>query len=76
MKAMISLTNEEKESYEKQICHICEKEFCTDKENKIEFKLKQKSQRPLSLHRKMQRSCSQYLYFTLQNNKRDPSSIS
>ena len=42
MKAMISLTNEEKESYEKQICHICEKEFCTDKENKIEFKLKQK----------------------------------
>ena len=42
MKAMISLTNEEKESHEKQICHICEKEFCTDKENKIEFKLKQK----------------------------------
>ena len=35
MKAMIPLTNEEKESYENQeICHICEKEFCTDKDNK------------------------------------------
>ena len=35
MKAMIPLTNEEKEPYENQeICHICEKEFCTDKDNK------------------------------------------
>ena len=34
-KEMIPLTNEEKESYENQkICHICEKEFCTDKNNK------------------------------------------
>ena len=32
MKEMISLTNEEIESYEKQnICHICEKEFNTNK---------------------------------------------
>ena len=31
----IILTNEEKESYENQkICHIYEKEFCTDKNNK------------------------------------------
>ena len=31
------------ESYENQeMCHICEKEFCTDKDNKKEFKLKQK----------------------------------
>ena len=37
------LTNEEKESYENQKnCHICEKEFCTDKNNEKEFKLKQK----------------------------------
>ena len=43
MKEMIPLTNEEEESYENQeICHICEKEFCTDKGNKKEFKLKQK----------------------------------
>ena len=36
MKAMIPLTNEEKESYENQeICHICEKEFCTDKDKRI-----------------------------------------
>ena len=28
------LTDEEKESYENQeICHICEKEFCTEKNN-------------------------------------------
>ena len=37
------LTNEEKESYENQKnCHICGKEFCTDKNNEKEFKLKQK----------------------------------
>ena len=31
---MIPLTDEEKESYEnKKVCYICEKEFCTDKEN-------------------------------------------
>ena len=37
-KEMIPLTNEEKGSYEKQkICYICEKEFCTDKNNE-EFK--------------------------------------
>ena len=35
MKAMIPLTNEEEESYENQeICHICEKEFCIDEDNK------------------------------------------
>ena len=34
-KEMISLTDKKKESYENQIiCHICEKEFCTDKNNK------------------------------------------
>ena len=33
-KEMIPLTVEEKETYENQkICHICEKEFCTDKIN-------------------------------------------
>ena len=32
---MLPLTDEEKESYENQaICHICEKEFCTDENNK------------------------------------------
>ena len=37
-KEMIPLTDEEKESYENQeICHICEKEFCTDENNKKEF---------------------------------------
>ena len=42
-KKEIILTNEEKESYEKQrICYICEKDFCTDKNNKKEFKQKQK----------------------------------
>ena len=40
-KEMIPLTNEEIGSYENQeICHICEKEFYTDKDNKKEFKLK------------------------------------
>ena len=39
-KKEIVLTNEEKESYEKQEnCYICKKEFCTDKQNKKEFKL-------------------------------------
>ena len=42
-KEMISLTNEEKKSYKNQeICHVCEKELCTDKDNKKEFKLKWK----------------------------------
>ena len=41
-KEMVSLSNEEKEPYENQkICHICEKEFCIDEDNKKEFKLKQ-----------------------------------
>ena len=41
-KEMIPLRDEEKESYENQkICHICKKEFCTDKNNK-EFKKLQK----------------------------------
>ena len=38
-KKKIILTNERKESYENQgVCYICEKEFCTDKNNKKEFK--------------------------------------
>ena len=39
-KEMIPLTNEEEEgSYENQdICYTCEKEFCTNKNNKKEFK--------------------------------------
>ena len=38
-KNMILLTNEEKETYKNQkICYICEQEFCTDKNNKKEFK--------------------------------------
>ena len=32
MKPMDSLTEEEKKSYKiQELCHICEKEFCTDK---------------------------------------------
>ena len=42
-KEIIPLTDKEKESYENQeICYICEKEFCTDENNKKEFKKKQK----------------------------------
>ena len=42
-KKEIILTNEEKESYENQKnCYICGKEFYTDKNNKKEFKQKQK----------------------------------
>ena len=34
MKPMIALTEEEKESYKnQQLCHICEKEFCTNNNN-------------------------------------------
>ena len=52
-KEVIPVTDEEKESYENQeICHICEKEFCTDENNK---KFKNLSQRSLSLYRKIQR---------------------
>ena len=49
-KEMITLTDEEKESYENQkICHIREKEFSTDnKDRKISY-----SQRSLSLHSKI-----------------------
>ena len=42
-KEMIPLTDEEKETHENQkICCICELEFCTDENNKKEFKSKQK----------------------------------
>ena len=34
-KEMIPLTDKEKETHKNQkICYICEKEFCTDKNNK------------------------------------------
>ena len=39
-KREIILTNEEKKSYENQkVCYICEKEFCTDKNDQNTFKL-------------------------------------
>ena len=39
-KEMISLTNKEIKSYEKQkVCHICEKKFCDDKNKKSEYDL-------------------------------------
>ena len=39
-KEMILLTDKENESYEKQkICHICKKEFSTDKDDENMFKL-------------------------------------
>ena len=42
-KEMIPLTDKEKETHENQkICYICKQEFCTDENNKKEFKLKQK----------------------------------
>ena len=42
-KEMIPLTDQEKKSSENQeICYICEKEFCIDKNNKKEFKKMQK----------------------------------
>ena len=40
-KEMISLTDKENESYEKQkVCHICKKEFSTDKNDKNTFKVR------------------------------------
>ena len=42
-KEMIPLTNDEKKSYEKQkVCYICKKEFCTNKNDEKEFKIKHK----------------------------------
>ena len=42
-KEMIPLTDTEQETHENQkICYICEQEFCTDEDNKKEFKLKRK----------------------------------
>ena len=42
-KDMIPLTDEEIEFYEKQnVCHICQKEFCYNKNEKNKFKLYQK----------------------------------
>ena len=39
-KEMISLTNKEIKSYEKQkVCYICEKKFCDDKNTKSEYDL-------------------------------------
>ena len=39
-KEMIQLTNEETKSYEEQnVCHICKKEFISDKNDKHSFKL-------------------------------------
>ena len=40
-KAMIPLTDDEKLSHENQkVCFLCEKEFCVDKTNKKEYKVK------------------------------------
>ena len=40
---MIPLTDEEIGFYEKQnVCHICKKEFCYDRNEKNKFKLYQK----------------------------------
>ena len=40
---MILLTGEEIKFYEEQeVCHICKKEFCYDKNEKNKFKLYQK----------------------------------
>ena len=40
IKEMIPPTHKENESYEKQnVCHICKKEFSTDKSDKNTFKL-------------------------------------
>ena len=40
---MIPLTDEETKSYEKEkVCYICEKEFCTDKNDEKVFKLHHK----------------------------------
>ena len=54
-KIIIPLTDEEKEAHENQKnCYIWEKEFCTDKNNeKKKQKAKAKSQRSLSLYRKI-----------------------
>ena len=42
-KEMIPLTGKETEYHEKQkVCYICEKEFCTDKNDENEFKLRHK----------------------------------
>ena len=42
-KEMISLTNDENKSYEKQKnCYICKKEFCTDKNDEKKIKIHQK----------------------------------
>ena len=39
IKPMIALTEEEKESYKNQVlCHICDKEFCTDNNNNKEMR--------------------------------------
>ena len=43
-KEMIQLIDEETEFYEMQkVCYICEKEFCTDKNDENEFKIHEKS---------------------------------
>ena len=43
-KEMIPLTNEKKESYEKQkVFYICEKEFCTDESDRSKFKILHKA---------------------------------
>ena len=57
-KEMIPLTDKQTESYEKQkVRYICKKEFSTDKNDEDTFKKNPQSQRPLSLHRKILRSC-------------------
>ena len=66
-KEMIPLTDKENTSYEKQkVCYICKKEFSIDEnDNKKMSKIK----RSLSLHWKIQRSCSQYLQFKIKTPK-------
>ena len=41
IKPMIDLTEEEKESYKQQLCHIWEKKFCTNNESE-KYKLMKK----------------------------------
>ena len=72
-KEMIPLTNEEKESYEnQQVCYICENEFCTDEENKKEFRKMEKVRDHCHYTGKYREAAHSYCNLKYQTTKKIP----
>ena len=69
-KDMIPLTDEEKESNEKQqICYICKEEFCTNK-NKKELKKSKKSETMIIIQENIEELLIIFVIYDIKYRKR------